>query len=999
MKKITQILIFLITLLVPTSISLASEKKITHKQEIEDLLNKTSSKKKAPGAKEIFIYNPNLPAPTNPNDIGDRPDEPSNSEILDADTENLLIRPNFENAELDNLINFVAQLTKINVIPTKDTQNVKVSLNIRTDLDKKDVWEVFLTVVEMVGFTINKAGNVYRVLRQDAKRTEPLPAYINVPAHTLPDSDQSIRFVTFLRNIQASEVEGLLKGMLGPGGDIVRQDNVNGYILTDKCHNIKAAMTIINELDNTGLREEVAVIPLKKNDASDVKKLLEEMTKSAGDRNNNAIVARLLGKTQESTEYFSSTTKIIAEDRSNSLILLGNQKSIKKIEEFIAKYIEREEPQVDSPIHRYQLEYSDAQNMKTLLDDIVNSQTDSGTEKFGGVRMGGKYFKKMRFEVDKESNSLLVSCIDKKDWKMLKQTIKQLDTPQPQLVIETLVVDIDLQDGKELGGQMRMPKSDQPFSNIGWQAAAMAPVVTAGDSPNKSLAGDLGNILNNLTQGSAAFAISKISGGAWALFNIVNHNFNTSLVDNSFMTIANRVSSTFSVGESRRIVSAVYSGQTGNSNSYETKPVATSYTYTPQINSDGLVNLNIDISLNEFTASSGGADTTNKSIKTTLACADGQVLVLGGYAKTKITEGLTDGMPILSSIPILGWLLKYKTRRVSKVYTFFFICPTVVKPRTTPGVDPYTRMKLHRARKDVADSALTSATQDPIHNLFFNPTKENYFHKVDDFASARFQPSSVDLAHDPYYNPGIKDKNRLDFQDEYESNLTVQQLIKDELPSLEEKRTQQAEVVKPSKKTRTKQKHAPLKQSAEKPVQKEIVAQVDARPETSTFADAFSPHDESAHKLKLPSYSTEKRLRLKELLAATPQSSTTQKNDSGPALESFSTQRSAIKELIKPPSSAIAQSTQVHMAPERTFINAIPTKSAEIQELISQQQERREKLKQTLSFGDKTQEQTAAPLTTHRNNLKKLLASYDQSTKPIHVAQNERTIQPVKDAK
>ncbi|MBM3894688.1 hypothetical protein FJ366_03795 [Candidatus Dependentiae bacterium] len=985
-KNVTKILIILVTFLLQASTYCAPEKKhSSHKEEIEELLSKASSPKKSHGAKEIFVYNPNLPPPENVSDVGDRPDEPSISDILEEDKEELAIRPNFENADLENFINFVAQLSKINVIPTKDTQGVKVSLNMRTDLSKKDVWEVFLTVIEMAGFTINKAGNAYRVLRQDAKRTEPLPAYINVPAHTLPDSDQSIRFVTFLRNIQASEVEGLLKGMLGPGGDIVRQDNVNGYVLTDKCHNIKAAMTIINELDNTGLREEVAVIPLKKNDASDVKKLLEEMTKSAGDRNNNAIVARLLGKTQESTEYFSATTKIIAEDRSNSLILLGNQKSIKKIEEFIAKYIEREEPQVDSPIHRYQLEYSDAQTMKTLLDDIVNSQTDSGTEKFGGVRMGGKYFKKMRFEVDKESNSLLVSCIDKKDWKMLKQTIKQLDTPQPQVVIETLVVDIDLQDGKELGGQMRMPKSDQPFSNIGWQAAAMAPIVTAGETSSKTLAGDLSSILNNLTLGSASFAISKVSGGAWALFNIVNQNFNTSLVDNSFMTIANRVSSTFSVGESRRIISAVYSGQTGNSNSYETKPVATSYTYTPQINSDGLVNLSIDISLNEFTVGSGGGDTTNKTLKTTLACADGQVLVLGGYAKTKITEGFTDGMPILSSIPILGWLLKYKTRKVSKVYTFFFICPTVVKPRSSQGIDPYTRMKLHRARKDVADSVLTSVTQDPIHDLFFNPNKESYFHKVDDFASARFQPSTVDLAHDPYYNPGIKDKNRLDFQDEYENDLVVRRMTESNEKA---EKSSKKDVETKTEATKAFSRKKSSSPSKKKTILSEISSEMAEHPAPKIPNDIIMPKESLDREIQFPTYSSEKRSRLKELLA-NPDSQTSQ-------AESLSSQRSAIKKLIEPPASSQILPESLAKAPERTIINAIPIKTAEIQELISQQQDRREKLKQTLSFGDKTQEQHLAPITNHRNNLKKLLASYDQPKNEVAIAKNDAVVNQIK---
>lgn len=951
--------------------SVSTEKKpvMSPKEEIEQLLNKTSHKKTKPGAKEIFVYNPNANKSKKIADIGNLPDEPSQAQLLEGDTEDVAIRPNFEDAELGNFINFVAQLTKINVIPTKDTQGAKVSLNMRTDLNKEQVWEVFLTVIEMAGFTINKSGNVFKVLRQDAKKTEPLPAYINVPAKSLPNSDQSIRFVTFLKNIQASDVEGLLKGMIGPGGDVLRQDIVNGFVITDKCHNIKAAMTIINELDDTGLREEVAVIPLKKNDAADVKKLLEEMTKNAGDKSNNAIVARLLGKTNESSEYFSATTKIIAEDRSNAIILLGNQKSIAKIKDFIATYIEREEPQVDSPIHRYQLEYSDAQSIKTILDDVVNSQTDSGVEKYGGVRMGGKYFKKMRFEVDKDSNSLLVSCLDKKDWKMLKETIRSLDKPQPQVILETLIVDIDLQDNKELGGQMRQPRTDQPFSNIGWQAASMAPVVLAGNSGSRTLAGDLGSILQSLTQGSAAFTLSKVSGGVWALFNIINENLNTSLVDNSFVTIANRVTASFSVGEARRLVSQVYSGYQGNSNSYETKPVNTTYTYTPQINADGLINLNIDISINEFVAGQTGGDTTNKSLKSTLACSDGQVLVLGGYAKTKVTEAFTNGFPILSEIPILGWLLKYKTRKISKTYTFFFICPTIVHPRETSGSSLYTKMKLHKARKDVADSVLTTATSDPIHNVFFNQAKENYFHKVDDFATARFQPSTVDLKHDEFYQPGITDKNKFDFKDEYEGNQIVRKMLEADTPSHKTK------IVKEKSKENPK----PYNTPAEKP--ESIITKI-----TETMAKHPIPEQKINPTVDMsamfPTFSTEKRSKLKELLSAPPLKNSIDITTDQP--KGFEEQRSALKKLIEP---QINNAHQENESRSSSLISQLPGRSDEIRKLVSDQQEKREKLKQTLTFGDRLSQPQEAPLTTHRKNLKSLLASYDSQRKPIIQAQ------------
>jgi hypothetical protein len=60
-------------------------------------------------------------------------------------------------------------------------------------------------------------------------------------------------------------------------------------------------------------------------------------------------------------------------------------------------------------------------------------------------------------------------------------------------------------------------------------------------------------------------------------------------------------------------------------------------------------------------------------------------------------------------------------------------------------------MKLHEATDSIEYGITTKKTPDPIHNWFFNPDKENYSHKVIDFANARYQPTTVDIKDDQYY--------------------------------------------------------------------------------------------------------------------------------------------------------------------------------------------------------------------------------------------------------
>ena len=65
-------------------------------------------------------------------------------------------------------------------------------------------------------------------------------------------------------------------------------------------------------------------------------------------------------------------------------------------------------------------------------------------------------------------------------------------------------------------------------------------------------------------------------------------------------------------------------------------------------------------------------------------------------------------------------------------------------------------MKLGQAKEAIEDATVTGKTHDPVHDWFFNPDKKTYTHKVDDYASARYQPVTVDIKNDEYYRAETK---------------------------------------------------------------------------------------------------------------------------------------------------------------------------------------------------------------------------------------------------
>lgn len=719
---------------------------------------------------------------------------PRQSEEIKNDVEATNTAPkdiylNFENTELSNFIDYMAELKKINVIPEKGLEGSKISLTIREPLTIDGAWNIFLTVLEMAGFSIVQAGQVYKIIAKDKKLTQPLPAYINTPYQELPDSDLTIRYVMMLTNIQVTDVEPIMASMLSDKSMLLSQKDMNAFIITDKSFNIKAAAKLMHELDQMGLPETVTVLKLKRVNAADTRDLL----KSLINKPEGSPLARLLGKAVEGgTEYFSPTTRIIAEERTNSLILLGNNKSIDKIIDFITKHIDTAIKEAESPLHIYELQHIDAKQVIDILKEVTavpESVTGQTAGKFGSIRGGVKYFRSMNFQVDKDGNRLIVNCVDKQDWKLLKKTIQDLDKPQPQVAIESLLVTISADDMKSLGGMVRNKKHGQIGKNIDFQSANLtgAPSLEqSGEGEASEPISLLGNLLNQIvaTQGQTVLTFGPASN-IWSVFTMIKKQTNSSILSQPFITVANKTTAHIEVGQTLRIVSEqIGTGDTATQGFIDSE-AATKLDITPQINLDGVVRMKIKTEITEF-ESTDGSNKSQKLLDTNVTVADGQVLVLGGFVKTKVTETKVK-TPILGDIPIVGWFFKNQKRIINKQYIFIFMSPTIIKPRSTPGMQLYTKMKLHQATEDVEDAVETKRVMDPIHNWFFNPEKENYSHKVIDFANARYQPTTVDIKNDPYYRSLVNDEEQVVTQNfEVEKKEEVQKEAEDHTPSLDQ---------------------------------------------------------------------------------------------------------------------------------------------------------------------------------------------------------------------
>jgi type IV pilus assembly protein PilQ len=122
-------------------------------------------------------------------------------------------------------------------------------------------------------------------------------------------------------------------------------------------------------------------------------------------------------------------------------------------------------------------------------------------------------------------------------------------------------------------------------------------------------------------------------------------------------------------------------------------PVELRLTVTPQITNEGSVVLEVDL-LRQFVGavadpSSGAAPINSRTAKTKVLVPNGQTAVIGGIYQSDETD-TEIGIPFLKSLPIVGWLFKFKDNERQKNELLLFLTPRILnaKDQTASATPP-----------------------------------------------------------------------------------------------------------------------------------------------------------------------------------------------------------------------------------------------------------------------------------------------------------------------
>jgi general secretion pathway protein D len=764
------------------------------------------------------VANPNLDMAndTRSPSIESKPSKPMYPPTATDDKDDM-IEVNLEKTDLENLLSWIEEVFNVTFL-TNDTiqppapggtiKGNKINFKTQSPLTKKQVWDLFLTFLDLFGFALSEGSlpNFYKVrptalTAQNSISKSPLASYININWLELPNNDTPIRFVYFVKNSTLATIQGIVEAFKSQTATLKPLQELNAFILTDKASNVRSIMQIVEELDSVSMPQAMSVLKLKNADAEEVSTLYDQLTKA--ELEPRGLAARILGqKKQPTTIYFPESLRLIPEKRTNTLIILGDKEGINKVEEFIINYVDVELKVPYSPLYVYELQYTRALDIVEILKEVTQFAKESPAAKSGGVREGDKYLQPMTFVAEESGNRVLIRA-EKEDYLKIRDVIKQLDVKQPQIAIEVLIVNVRSTDNRELGIQIRNKDEESISKNINFQtsgfplgAGSSAPVINPNSDPQGSLLANLITLAQNQSPGATLISIANKAASVWAMFKVLQDRVNAEVVANPFLITTNKYPAAVSIGEIRRVVNAEIAG-TRNVTAQDDVTANLTVKITPQINSIGIINLVIDINIDTFSDATDPTDANKdtKQIKTNANVGNRQVLALGGLLKTNHDETFSK-VPLFGDIPVIGWLFKNKQKVRQKDNLLIFISPRIIEPNLQGGINSYTKEKIDYAKNDMGQVHSPAEQRDPIHRWFFKDKQCENIDYLDNFIAKQNPKTCIAVPESLYCTESCIDENKCVSEQPIE-------IKKVEEPPCTELEQAQAETAKPQKRRRS----------------------------------------------------------------------------------------------------------------------------------------------------------------------------------------------------
>jgi general secretion pathway protein D len=656
--------------------------------------------------------------------------------------------PNFKGTEITEFVNIVGKNLKKTMIVDP---NVRGKINVRSYdlLTQAQYYQFFLNVLEVYGYAaVEMDNNIVKIIRNKDAKTAAIPV-IGDKSDIM--GDEMVTRVVEVKNVTVRELVPLLRQLSDQagGGNVVNYDPANVIMLTGTAATVNRLVKIIERVDRAG-DQDVEIIKLKYASAGEMVRIIEAMNKPTS------------GKAGQPTFLIP---KIVADDRSNSVIVSGEVKA----RERVARLVKRldSELETNGNTRVYRLKYSKAEDLVKVLQGVSDSIAAETKTPKTKSRTSSK--RDVSIEAHESTNAIILTA-QPDMLRSLEAVIRQLDKRRAQVLVEAIIVEVYETDGVSLGVQWankdgaftQFTNGPASISSVaaGFEAAQPEPGTpgstvtvdgtTTVNPPGNDVEGDysiLAQVLGNVS--GVMFGIAKNDWGA--IVSAVSSDTNSNVLATPSITTLDNEEAYFIVGQEVPIITGSATGANNNNpfQTVEREEVGIKLRVTPQVNEGNAVQLTIEQESSSVSGNTGVDISINKrEIKTTVMADSGDTVILGGLIDEDVQESVQK-VPLLGDIPIIGHLFKSTSSSTRKRNLMVFLRATIVRDAglmAEISESKYNYIRADQIRKQEEGLSLMSNENIPIlpqwqDKLTLPPSFEEY--------QKQFEETGIELPKPP----------------------------------------------------------------------------------------------------------------------------------------------------------------------------------------------------------------------------------------------------------
>jgi len=616
---------------------------------------------------------------------------------------------NMKDANIRVLIEAVSRITGKTFVldPRINNQKITILSPSNVNLTKEEIYQIFLSALKMNQLAAVEDGAVIKITQDQLAKSEPVPVEGDTGQHST--GDLLITRVIKVNNIDAKQLTGVLRPLIRQTGHMAVYAESNVIVIHDRASNINRLVKIIRQVDKES-DVSMEVIPLENANAVEIVRILEQLEKRTATKGASR-----------------SVPNIVADERTNSILINGETNSRLRLRAIIAKLDSAEESNGNTKV--FYLRYSKADELKTVLlgqAKIVAAEGSSASTT--GAKRTSSRTSSLDYNIESHeaTNSLIITAPPDM-MNTFESVIRQLDIRLAQVLVEAIIVEVSENKAKELGvqwlfaGNGSQPAGATNFTNTGVGIVNIAGAAAANrgtdngsttvTNPETGISttttnrtdGDNGMALGQLLSGVQGLAVGVANEGLdWSAFlRALGTDTDSNILSTpSIMALDNQQAS-IHVGQEVPIITGSATGS-NNTNPFQTvarQEIGVKLEITPQINEGDAVILE----LSQEVSSVAGATSTDivinkRTINTSVLVESGSTIVIGGLIDDDIQES-SQKVPLLGDIPIVGYLFRSQATTKTKRNLMVFIRPTIVRDEASISALTSRKYNFMRARQ------------------------------------------------------------------------------------------------------------------------------------------------------------------------------------------------------------------------------------------------------------------------------------------------------------